>query len=107
MTEDYSLFYSFNAALNIISVLVLLIAGILLLMKKRSAGSYLVFTGSILYTLTSIGSFVANLIAGRIGEVALVKTHAFASAAVTVAFLIFSIGVLKLVTEIRTQKHSN
>ena len=106
MTEDYTLFYSVNAALHIISVLVLLIAGILLLIKKRSLGTYLVFTGSILYTLASMGSFVANLIAGQMGEVILLKAHAIASVAVTIAFLIFSIGLLKLVTEIRSTRHS-
>ena len=106
MTEEYTLFYSINGALNIISVLVILITGILLLIKRRSTGAYLVFTGSILYTLASIGSVIANLIAGRMGEGALVRTHAFASTAVAIAFLIFSIGLLTLVTEIRSQKQS-
>ena len=104
MTEDYTLFYSVNAALNIISVLVVLIAGILLLIKRRSTGAFLVFTGSILYALATIGSLVANLIAGQMGEVALVRTHVFASAGVAIAFLIFSIGLLILVTEIKSQK---
>ena len=100
--EDYTLVYTGNAIINVISMIILLISGILLLLKKRSAGTFLVFIGSLLYTLASIGSLLANLVAGRIGEEAVLRTHAFTSVGVALAFLIFSIGLLKLVTEIRS-----
>ena len=95
--DTLQLQYALASVLNGLVHLVILIASIILIVKKRSVATILLFIGSILTSLGFIGGFVYNTIAVQNGTDVLLKAQVVLNFFSVFSFFIFGIGFLLLV----------
>ena len=95
--DTLQLQFAFAGILNGLVHLIILIASIILIIKKRSAATIILFIGSILTSLGFIGGFVYNAIAARNGTDALLNAQVLLNFFSVFSFFIFGTGFLLLV----------
>ena len=88
-----------------LATLILLVASIILITKKKTLATLLILIGNILLLITSIASPFANIIAGQESMETIVMTQGILVNVRSVSYVIFAIGLLLFaVTEFTKSK---
>ena len=95
--ETLELQFAIASILNGMVHLIIFISSIILIIKKRSAATVLLFIGSILTSLNFIGGFIYNAIAARNGTEAILNAQVLLNFFSVFSFFLFGIGFLLLV----------
>ncbi|APY09826.1 hypothetical protein BWZ22_00555 [Seonamhaeicola sp. S2-3] len=75
---------------------IIFIASIILIYKKRTIATAILLTGSVLSLISYFGSFALNIWAARISSKLMIKTQITMSFFQGFSFLIFGVGLLLL-----------
>ncbi len=95
--DNIQLQYALASLMNGVIHLIVLVATIVLIIKKRSMATLLLFIGSLLTSLGFIGGFIYNAIAAKDGAEALLNAQVYLNFFSVFSFFLFGIGFLLLV----------
>ena len=90
------LFYT-GQIISALSTFIVLIASIILFLKKRTLATWLILIGSVLVILTSVASLVIRVFASAESVDTLLLTQGISIIIQNVSYLIFSVGLIILV----------
>ncbi|MEH1008129.1 hypothetical protein VDP25_10315 [Winogradskyella sp. ECml5-4] len=90
------LFYT-GQIISALSTFIVLIASIILFIKKRTLATWLILIGSVLVILTSAASLVIRVFASAESVDTLLLTQGISIIIQNVSYLIFSVGLIILV----------
>ncbi|MBU2920403.1 hypothetical protein KO504_03550 [Winogradskyella psychrotolerans] len=90
------LFYT-GQIISALSTFIILIASIILFIKKRTLATWLILIGSVLVILTSVTSLVIRVFASAESVGTLLLTQGISIIIQNVSYLIFSVGLIILV----------
>lgn len=94
--ETYESLFIFGSLLSGLATFVILIATIILLVKRRNLATIIIFIGWFSHSLVFLFGFMANIFAARLGSEELLFTNALMTILNGVTVLIFAIGLLLL-----------
>ncbi|MBT8264961.1 MAG: hypothetical protein KJO41_03610 [Bacteroidia bacterium] len=102
--DTYNSLFAFGSILSGLANLVILVATVILLFKRRNLATIIIFIGWFSHSLVFLFGFIANIFAARIGSEELVFTNALMTILNGITVLIFSIGLLIFFIQIKKQK---
>jgi len=94
--QDLPTYHLIAYVLSFLGYLIVLIGCIVLLIKKRSLATVLMFTGMILSVIFTVLGFFMNFIAAKSSPEELVRNQGVFSTMNALAYLLFGIGILLL-----------
>lgn len=104
--DDLQLQFAIAGIINGLVHLIILMASIIMLVKKRTIGTILLLLGSLLSSIGFTGGFIFNAIAAKKGTEALLDAQVTLTFFNAFSFLIFGIGVLLLAINSFKKHHS-
>jgi len=94
--ENFELQFMITNIINGLMQLIVLIAAIIMLIKKRNTATVLLCIGSALTTLGIVGGIIYNAMAARDGTEGILRAQIHLNYFNTFAYIIFAIGLLLL-----------
>ncbi|MEW2922341.1 hypothetical protein AB1A65_12780 [Muricauda sp. ANG21] len=92
--ENYEAYYMIGGGLNAIGKLIVVLATGILLSKQRNSGTLLMFLGSVLSIIFSVGTLLLTTFSAQNGAQSIVKVNALGSILNPLPYILFAIGLL-------------
>ncbi len=92
--ENYEAYFMIGGGLTSLGKLIVVLASGILLAKQRNAGTILMFLGSVLSIVFSIGALLTTTFSAQAGPESIVKVNALSSILSPLPYILFAIGLL-------------
>ncbi|MEP3836099.1 MAG: hypothetical protein ABJM36_00530 [Algibacter sp.] len=94
--DNFQIQFAIAAAINGLVQLIVLLASIIMLVKKRCIATVFLFTGSLLNTIGYVGGYLYNIIAAQKGTETLLDAQVTLTFFNAFSFFVFGVGFLLL-----------
>lgn len=106
--ENYEAYFMIGGGLNTLGKLVLVLACGILLAKQRNWGTILMFLGSVLSIIFSLGTLLLTTFSAQGGPESVVKANALGSILTPLPYILFAIGLLLFAAkQVKKQQQRN
>ncbi|MBO0322483.1 hypothetical protein J0X14_09250 [Muricauda sp. CAU 1633] len=92
--ENYEAYYMIGGGLTSLAKLIVVLASGILLAKQRNWGTILMFLGSVLSIIFSLGTLLLTTFSAQTGPESIVKANALGSILNPLPYVLFAIGLL-------------
>ncbi|MFC4219949.1 hypothetical protein [Flagellimonas marina] len=106
--ENYEAYYMIGGGLNAIGKLIVVLATGILLSKQRNSGTLLMFLGSVLSIIFSLGTLLLTTFSAQNGAQSIVKVNALGSILNPLPYILFAIGLLLFAAkQVKKRQHDD
>jgi len=92
--ENYEAYFMIGGGLNTLGKLILILASGILMAKQRNLGTVLMFLGSLLSIVFSLGIMLLTTFSAQEGPESVVKANALGNLFAPLPYILFAIGLL-------------
>ncbi|WP_179377252.1 hypothetical protein [Winogradskyella wichelsiae] len=105
MLSSTEMLFTIGSIISVFSTLIILMASIILFIKKKTLATWIILIGTILVFITYIGNIILNVFAGRGSMDTLLLLQGVSNIVQSLSYLIFTIGLTILaITEFSKKK---
>lgn len=105
MNNSTEILFTIGQIISGLSTLILLIASIILFIKKKTLATWLILIGNILVFITYIGSLFLNILIGSVNMDTMLMAQGFSLIVQNISYSLFAIGLILLaITEFSKPK---
>ncbi|MBF8151392.1 hypothetical protein ITJ86_15910 [Winogradskyella sp. F6397] len=105
MNNSTEILFYIGQIISAVSIVIVLIATIILFIKKRSLATWLILIGYVLVVITYVAKLFVSVFAGREGMDTLLLTQGISSIVQNLSYLIFAVGlIIFAISEFTTYK---
>ncbi|WP_299103112.1 hypothetical protein [uncultured Winogradskyella sp.] len=106
MDSSTQILFSIGQIISSISMLIILAATIVLIIKKRTPATWTIFIGYLLFCIKYVVSLIITIMAGRYSMDTLLQIQGISNIVRSLSYLIFAIGLLMFVITELSKKDS-
>ncbi|MBR9853534.1 MAG: hypothetical protein GYB37_03005 [Algicola sp.] len=101
---NYEAYFMVGGVLTALGKLILVLASGILFTKQRNLGTTLMFLGSVLSIVFSLGTLLLTTFSAQAGQESVIKANALGSLLTPLPYILFAIGLLLFVIK-QVKKH--
>lgn len=101
---NYEAYFMVGGVLTALGKLILVLASGILFTKQRNLGTTLMFLGSVLSIVFSLGTLLLTTFSAQAGPESVIKANALGSLLMPLPYILFAIGLLLFVIK-QVKKH--